>query len=261
MKKPNISKLGRSMRTSVAKHSPEILLGLGIAGMFTAMILAVKDTPKALRAIEDKKAEEQVDKLTPRETVKATWKYYVPAAVTAGVSTACLISSTKVNLRRNAALATAYKISETALSEYRGKVIETIGEKKEHAIREAVAKDKVESNPMSTKEIYITGSGDTYFYDPLSDRYFTAEIEQVRRVVNDLNERMLNGIDSHVSLNDFYGELGLRYMLVGDEIGWNVSKWGSIKLEFHAQIADNGKPCLVLDFSQNSPRRDYDKYM
>ena len=158
-------------------------------------------------------------------------------------------------------LATAYSLSETALKEYQEKVVATIGEKKEKGIREAIAKDRVDRNPMSTKEIIVTGSGETYFYDSTSDRYFMADIEQIRRIVNDLNERMLNGMDSHVSLNDFYAEVGLRFTLVGDEVGWNVSKWGQIKLDFHAQIADNGKPCLVLDFSQNPPRRDYDKYI
>ncbi len=33
MKKSNISKVLSSVRTSMAKHSPEILTGIGIAGM------------------------------------------------------------------------------------------------------------------------------------------------------------------------------------------------------------------------------------
>jgi hypothetical protein len=261
MSKTNFSQIVRSVRESVSRHSPEILTGLGIAGMITAGVLAVKETPKALRLIDAKKKEQSVDKLTVKDTVKTTWKCYISPVALAGVSTACLIGSSKVSSRRNAALATAYKISETALTEYREKVIETIGEKKERAIRESVAKDHIEMKPISSSEIYITGGGDTYFYDHTSDRYFTADLERIRRAVNNLNESMINGIDPYVSLNDFYDEIGLRYTLVGNEVGWNVSKWGSIKLDFHAQIADNGKPCLVLDFSQNPPRRDYDKLM
>lgn len=259
MNKLNFSQIARSIQASVTKHSPEILTGIGIAGMLTAGVLAVKETPKALKLIEEKKKEESVDKLTVGETVKTTWKCYIAPVALAGMSTACLIGSSRVSSRRNAALATAYKISETALTEYREKVVETIGEKKEHAIREAIAKDQIDKNPVSTKVVYMTGSGETKFYDPASGRYFTADLENMRRVVNDLNERMINGIDMYVSLNDFYGELGLGYVLVGDEVGWNVSKWGLIKLDTHAQKDDKGGPCLVLDFSQNPPRRDYDK--
>lgn len=261
MNKPNLSLIAKGVRSYVVKHSPEIMTSLAICGMFTTTVLAVKATPKALELLEEKKEEEQVDKLTTLDTIKTAWKCYVPAAVTGVLSAACMVGANSVNLRRNAALATAYSLSETALKEYQEKVVETIGEKKERNIRESIAKDRLEKNPMSAKEVFITGSGDTYFYDITSDRYFTADIEHVRRIVNDLNERMLNGMDSYVSLNDFYSEIGLRYTLVGDEVGWNVSKWGQIKLDFHAQIADNGKPCLVLDFGQNPPHRDYDKYM
>lgn len=261
MNKPNLSQFMRSVRASVTRHSPEILTGVGIAGMLTAGVLAVKETPKAMRLIEEKKKEQAVDKLTKLDTIKATWKCYISPVALASVSTACLIGSSKVSSRRNAALATAYKISETALTEYREKVVETIGEKKEQAIREAIAKDQVERHPASSSTVYITGSGETKFYDTSSGRYFTADLENVRRAVNDLNERMINGIDTYVSLNDFYCEVGLGYVLVGDEVGWNVSKWGLIKLDTHAQKDDKGNPCLVLDFSQNPPRRDYDKLM
>ena len=36
------------------KHSPEILTGLGITGMFSMTVMAVKATPKAMRLIEEK---------------------------------------------------------------------------------------------------------------------------------------------------------------------------------------------------------------
>ena len=57
MKKSNISKVLSSVRTSMAKHSPEILTGIGIAGMITTTVMAVRATPKALILIEDRKEE------------------------------------------------------------------------------------------------------------------------------------------------------------------------------------------------------------
>ena len=50
MNKPNVADLFKSVKMVVSKHSPEILTGIGIAGMITTTILAVKATPKALFA-------------------------------------------------------------------------------------------------------------------------------------------------------------------------------------------------------------------
>ena len=135
MKKPNISKIISSVRTSASKHSPEILTGIGIAGLVVTTVMAVRATPKALILIEDRKKELREDTLTPVETVKAVWICYVPAALTGTVSIACLIGANSVNLRRNAALATAYTLSESALKEYQEKVVETIGEKRSKLFR------------------------------------------------------------------------------------------------------------------------------
>lgn len=255
MHKFNFSKFTNSVRTTISKHSPEILLGIGIAGMMTAGILAVKETPKALRLIEEAKAEAQVDKLTPVEIVKATWKCYVPATVTAGLSVACLIGSSRVNSRRNAALATAYKISEAALTEYREKVVETIGEKKEQSIRDAVAKDRVEQNPASTREIVITEKGNTMCYDMWTDRYFKSDIDAIKKAENELNRRMR--YENYVSLNEFYNEIGLKSTKEGSHIGWNIDR-GYIDILFSACLDDNGNPCLAIDF-RVAPQYDFDK--
>ena len=82
MNNQKLAKFFNSVKTSVSKHSPEILTGIGIAGMITTTVLAVRATPKALKLIEEKKDELSVDKLKPIDTVKATWKCYIPATVT-----------------------------------------------------------------------------------------------------------------------------------------------------------------------------------
>ena len=69
MSKAKPSKLLKNAQLWTTKHSPEILVGLGITGMVTTTVLAVKATPKALMLIEEKKKEEQVESLTAFETV------------------------------------------------------------------------------------------------------------------------------------------------------------------------------------------------
>lgn len=257
MRKPNLANLMSNTRQFVSKRSPEILTGIGIAGMITTTVLAVRATPKALQLIEEKKNDDWVDELSPLEVVKTAWKPYVPAAVTGVASVACLIGASSVNAKRNAALATAYKLSETALSEYREKVIETIGEKKEKAVRDKVAEERVKKNPVSKSEVIVTNNGTTLCFDPISARYFKSSIDKIKRAENELNKQMLHDISGYVSLNDFYDELGLGHTSVGDDLGWNVDRL--IDISFSSQLNDNGEPSVVLDYLV-APKYDFYKF-
>lgn len=252
MYKPRVSTVIKSIQKSVTRHSPEILMGIGIAGMVTTTVLAVKATPKALRLLEEARRESD-DGLTGTDKVKVCWKCYIPAAVTGVVSVSCLIGASSVNNRRNAALATAYKLSETALTEYRDKVVETIGEKKEQLVREKVAEEHIKKNPVSKNEVLITQKGETLCYDSISGRYFKSDIDKIKKTVNDLNRRMLN--DMYISLNEFYYELDLDGIGVGDDLGWNIDN-GFIDIDFGSQLADDGTPCVVINYSL-APRYDY----
>ena len=255
MNKPNPTAVFKSVKMFISKRSPEILTGIGIAGMITTTVLAVRATPKALKLIEEKKKQEQTEKLTPIETVKVAWKPYIPSVVTCISSVACLIGSSSVSARRNAALYSAYKLSETALMEYKDKVIETIGEKKEQVIKDKILDEKLKNNPASNSNVIITNKGTSQCFDPLSGRYFESDIELIKKAINKLNEMLLHDMFGYVSLNDFYDELGLDHIDLGDDLGWNIQK-GLIDIDLRAKIADNGKPCIVLDFSV-APRYDY----
>jgi hypothetical protein len=255
MKKVAAKKAAESFWRSVKKHSPTILTGVGIAGMITTTILAVQATPKALRLLEEKKADiSETEKLPPIEVVKAAWKVYVPAVLTGILSTVCLIGANSVNQRRGAALAAAYSLSESALKEYREKVVETIGKKKEQAIRDDIAKDRVTANPV--REVVVTDRGSTLCYDSLSGRYFKSDIETLRRTVNDLNRRMRD--EMFISLNDFYCAVDnpdLGPTKLGDRLGWTIDK-GYIDLGFSSQLTADGTPCLVLDYTV-APEYEY----
>ena len=254
MGKTNLATIVKDIRKFASKRSPEILTGIGIAGMITTTILAVRATPKALKLIEEQKEEESVDELSSFEVVKVAWKPYIPAMVTCIASTACLIGASSVNTKRNAALATAYKLSETALSEYRDKVVETIGEKKERIIRDKVAEERVKKNPVSKNEVIVTGNGKTLCFDPISGRYFMCSIETIKKAENTLNKQMLHDISGYVSLNEFYDELGLDHTSIGNDLGWNTNQL--IDIDFSSQLNDNGEPSVVLDYLV-APKCDY----
>lgn len=256
-----ISNFARDVRLTLSKHSPEILIGIGITGMIATTVLAVKATPKALYLIEEKKAELEVDKLTPVETVKTTWKCYAPAAVTGVASIACIVGSNSVNARRNAALATAYKISETAFSEYKAAALETVGEKKERSIRDKVSEKQIKENPVSKSEVIVTGKGQTLFFDPHSHRYFYSSIDKINRAINKLNHKINTSpfCNDGATLNEFYDEIGIPGTMTGDSLGWTL-RTGLIELYPSAQIVEEGEehegePCIVLSFT-NPPQYD-----
>lgn len=259
MNKESVTNLFKGLGKAVKAHSPEILTGLGIAGMITTTILAVKATPRAIELIkEDSRKNHDGDPhaYTKKEVVKSAWKCYIPAAVTGTASVACIIGASSVHVRRNAALATAYQLSTTALNEYKEKVVETIGEKKEQVIREKIAQDKVDKNLTNKNEVVILGTGEVIFLEPVSMRPFKSDIETIRKIQNDLNYRLTSGMEEYISLSDFYDEVGLSHTSNSDDLGWNIGRDGLIDIGTTPATLDDGRPCLVLDY-QVSPRYDY----
>lgn len=270
MSKSNVSKFMQNLGQTVSKRSPEILTGIGIAGMISATVLAVKATPKAVKILEDERYYRELDrkhgvdaqfapeKISAVDTFKLCWRCYIPTAVTTTASVACLIGASSVNTKRNAALTAAYKLSETALSRYKDAVIETIGEKKEHTVQDKVAEKHIEEHPISSSEVIITEKGNTLCYDTISGRYFKSDIDKIKKAENVINRRILD--DMYASLNEFYDEIDLPHTKIGDELGWNVNVSGLIEFYFSSQISEDGTPCIVLNYD-TSPVCNYQKLL
>ena len=259
MQKINWKGIADKVGCTLRRKSPEILTGVGIGGMITTTVLAVRATPEALRRIEAKKKAENHKNLTAVQTVQAAWTCYIPAGVTGTVSVACLIGASAVNGRRNAALATAYSLAENTLRDYRSKVVETIGEKKEEAILDAIDRDRVERTPppSNTSEVPMTEGAvaPVLCFDAMFGRYFYSDVETLRRAANKLNWQMNNCSESYISLNEFYMEIGLSTVDVGDELGWRTDR-GLIELRFSSQLVNGHTPCLVMSHS-NPPEYGY----
>lgn len=236
---------------AVKKKSPEILTCLGISGMITTTVLAVKATPEAVRRIEAKKDEVGCEKLTTVQTVQAAGSCYIPAALTGAASIACLIGAKTVTGRRNAALATAYSLAENSLREYKAKVIETIGEEQEAEIQKKVWRERAEkSTPPETQDaVCADGFHHELCYDAMFGRYFYSDRAEIERAANNKNRDMTYGSEPYVSLNDFYGDLNVSPVEIGDMVGWNIAR-GFIKPVFDSMLMDGHKPILVLSYEK-----------
>lgn len=247
----NLQKIIQSLQTNVTKNSPTIFTGLAVAGVVTTTVLAVKATPKALDILEERKQEEleineDFDSFTAKEIIRETWKCYIPAAAMGAVTIVCVIGANTINTRRNAALASVYSISETALKEYQAKVSETIGKNKNQKIKDDLAKERIEKNPVNKEMIITTGYGNTLCYDSMSGRYFRSDIEKIKQSFNKIGRDSL--VDMFTSLNDIYYELGLSSIKIGNLIGWHVED-GLVEPTFSSQLTEDGEPCLVMDYS------------
>lgn len=260
MGKLNLSNVIKDIKKVAVKHSPTILTGIGIAGMITTTVLAVKVTPKALDIIADIKEKHDDDcdkKAVAKELVTRVVPVYAPAAVMGIASTACLIGANSVHAKRNAALAAAYTISDTALREYREKVVETMGEKKDKAVKDEIAKDKLKEDPVQSHEVIVTKRGTTLCYDCIFGRYFKSDMETIKRAITKVNRMIVT--DMYASLNDFYSEIDIPPVKIGDMIGWNIDD-GELDVDFSSQLAEDGTPCLVIGYTA-APRYGYSSFM
>jgi hypothetical protein len=245
-------------------NSPVLLTAIGTVGTLTTAYLTGKASFKAAHiledALEEKRIEIQHDKprgipsLDNKEKVRIVWKLYIPAASTGVVTVVSIIAANRIGMRRAAAVAAAYSISEKAFAEYKEKVLEKIGENKERDVRDDLAKDRVKDNPVSSSQVIITGGGDVLCYDAFTARYFKSDMESLKKAQNDLNYKVLN--DFYASLSDFYDLIGLPTTSFSDEVGWNSDRL--LELQFSTVLSDDGRPCISIDF-RTVPIRDYYK--
>lgn len=279
MKLGKNKQLKRLFRTA-KKQLPSILTGIGIAGGITATVLAVKETPKAIELIDEAKREKATQQLremkedatvtdlikstelTPVETVQAVWKVYIPSFLIGSASVACLIGANSVHASRHAALYSAYKLSETALSEYKDKVKEVLPEKKVKEIKQKIAEDKVDkaivNEPSEIRNnVIVAGDGDIWFIDPFSNQEFLSTTVAIREAIVRLNNRMRT--EMFVSLTDLYDEIDnprLCRTATSDNLGWCVDD-GDIYLDPSDAIVRNGKAYIIMDFMKR-PEYGYD---
>ena len=250
------------IKKSTASTVLTILGGIGVAA---TVVTAIQATPKALKKIEE--AEElKGEELTKLEVVKVTATTYIPT-VLIGVSTiACIIGANVLNQRQQAALMSAYAFVDNSFKEYKRKLVELHGKEAHDEIIDALAVEKAEN-------VYITANTFTsntclstdkdcgnpvLFYDSWSNRYFESTIESVMDAQYHINRNFV--LRGYVTLNEFYGFLGLEETDNGDNLGWTVEDemyW----LDFNNRrtTLDNGLEVIIVE-SDWDPNPDFLEY-
>lgn len=241
------------------KNGPDLCIGFGIVSMFAGTVSAAMATPKALKDIEKYKErrlkEDENYKFKPLDVFKAgAWKHYIATFALSVGGAISICQGVRGKNERYAELLTLYSMSEDTLKEYQQKVIEKFGEKKEAEIHEEMAQEKVNDTQLVYNDVIITRYGDSLFLDPISNKYFTYDIEKIRAAVNRLNQRLM--VEMYISINDLYDELNLKCIDDIADVGWNIEQ-GLINIQFRYVAGPDDRPCAVLDYSMNKPRHDY----
>lgn len=211
--------------SKLSKIVPVVLSGIAIAGTAATAILAVKDTPKAVKILHNKKLEKGAE-LNKKEVVKAVWKNYLPAAFAFFGTTVCIIAANVSGKRAIASATAACALVTKSYEQYKNKVVELFGKETHDKIISSIAAEKSNDDVITAGSICKNASlefGDdgeeVLFYDVFSDRYFRSTISRVLQAEYHLNRNYV--LRGYVSINEFYEFLGISTVDGGDDVGWS----------------------------------------
>lgn len=241
----NINQLVKTLEKFAIDNSPVILTGIGVAGVVSTAVFATKGGIKAARLLEHEGNwdEEYNPEFSLKTKVNLTWKFFIPAGISGAMTITAIVFANRIEHRRAAALAAAFSLSEQAFSEYKEKVKEQIGEKREQKIRDEVNNDRIRKDPPPAGMV-ISGT-DVACKDAYTGRYFAGNMELIKKAQNDTNHQIIH--QNYASLNDFYDRVGLARTPIGEEVGWNTDEL--LDLQITTGLTEDQRPCLVFDFN------------
>jgi len=258
-----ISKVGPKVGKVVLKckkHSPEILLGVGIAAGVGCVIVACKATYDHLgEVVADHITEmEEINDTTVDETGKPIdmdaakakvyrkmvvkrcalttgeiIKLYLPAAALGAVSVAAILGSHHIMLGRIAGLTAAYTAVDEAFKEYRARVVEKYGEEEDFNLRYGVEE----------KEVTVQKENEDGVVEEVNEKIKTAHIDKYSMYAKFFDQsckaweknpeynllyltaqqeyfNTLLSSRGYVFLNEVYDALGIERTSYGQVVGW-----------------------------------------
>lgn len=167
------------------KHSPEILVGVGIVTGVAGAVMACKATTKLSAVLDESKTtiddiHETTAKVEAGEVVKYQCedgsvaeytvddskkdlaivyaqtalklvKLYGPAVVMGTVSITSILAGHSIMRKRNAGLAAAYMVLDKSFKDYRGRVVERFGKELDRELRYNIKTQEVEETVVDEK--------------------------------------------------------------------------------------------------------------
>ena len=216
------------LNLKVQKHSPEILMGLGIVGTVASAVLACKATLKVNDIIEEKnKTVDAIHSCVEDETVDYTEedkkkdltilytqtgvklaKLYLPSIALGALSIASIVSGYKILNKRNVALAAAYTVVDKGFKNYRKNVVERFGEEVDRELRHNIKAKQIE-------EKYTDKDG-----NEKTRKKTVYEIAEDKKPGEGISEYAKLKHQGYLFLNEVYDMLGIPRTQAGQVVGW-----------------------------------------
>ena len=241
---------------NVKKHSPEILIVAGIAGVVTSAVMACKATMKVNEVLAETKeninkvhdvmadqgiSEKEYSKEDSARDLAIIYgkagvklaKLYGPAIALGGLSLTAIVCSNNILRKRNVALAAAYTAIDTSYKQYRSRVIEKFGENVDREMKYGIKAVQIEEKTVdengkkktvkNTVEVVNPYDYSDYarFFDvgnPNWEKDSEYNLMFLKRQQAYANDKLkANG---YLFLNEVYDMLGIPKSKAGQVVGW-----------------------------------------
>ena len=244
------------VKGKVEKHSPEILMGVGVVGVVTGTVMACRATLKLNDILEeaqetrdkikevasnpnyeDKYTEEDAKKdltINYVQTGVKVAKLYAPAVAVGVAGVGCVLASHDIMKKRNVALSAAYLTVDKSFKEYKQRVIDRVGEEVEKEIRYGIKAEEIveaivvdeEGNETALTETVRTMNPTLYsdyarFFDEASPCW--QNDPEYNLMFLKAQQQYANDLlraKGRLFLNDVYDMLGIEKTKAGQVVGW-----------------------------------------
>lgn len=250
-----ISRTFNKVSFQLKKHSPEIMVVAGVAGVVVSAVLACKATTKLStildgtkeeldsihNCMEDESIAENYSKEDGKKDLAIVYaqtgiklvKLYAPAVLIGALSITSILASNNILRKRNVALAAAYATIDKGFKEYRNRVVERFGEEIDRELKYNIKAKKFEETVVdengkekkSKTTVNVADpnavSGYARFFDDgcngweKDSEYNLMFLRAQQQYANDLLKSR-----GHLYLNEVYDLLGIPRTKAGQVVGW-----------------------------------------
>lgn len=255
-----VNKLSRTFNNAglvIKKHSPTILVGVGVVGVVASAVMACRATTKVEGILDDSKKQikhihecmndpvlQEQEIYFPEDgkrdlaivyakTGLELVKLYGPSVLLGAASITSIVASHKILTERNVALASAYAVVDKGFKEYRKRVVDRFGKQVDFELKNNVKAETVQTHEgdtdgdtvaeYETVDTVNINNYSTYarFFDECS-KYWRKDPEYnlsfIKRIESYANDRLR--VRGYVYLNEVYEDLGLPPTKAGQIVGW-----------------------------------------
>lgn len=242
----NLLEMSRDSKELMFKKSPEIFMGIGTILGIATVGSGIYATTKAVRKADDIRERELDRKEEKKAIAKEILPLYIPTALFGFGSLASFYGAYNVEHRRfseAAGVISAYGLYADRMRHFRDEVKEELGERKEAILEAKATQDVAEESGNDIPDESVRRDGQMLMWDWCSGRYFWCSPEELDRIENRLNHRLLT--EMYLNLNEFYDEIDIPHIALGEELGWNVD-WGLIEFTKEFGRTEDGQECCYI---------------